>query len=161
MYRQPMAKLDPKNRSNILKNKKLLEHPLIRRALQLERLTHILRLDLPENVAAHCQVARLERDILVLATDAPEWSSRLRLQQRQILHALGSHPECVAAGIKPKRLRVVINPPGKPAAPPPRQPKRLSRQSERLLRQTAQAVGDGPLRDSILRLCQHTDSADS
>lgn len=115
------------------------------RARMLDRLTAEVRRLLPE-VGAHCQVANIRGDELILQVDSPAWATRLRYQGKALVGQLRRRgfPEL-------KTVRVRVAPPAR-SSPPPYRRARLSPSSGELLRQTAAAVDDDALRAALERL---------
>lgn len=62
----------------------------VRRALWLEALDLRLRPCLPQPLAAHAQLANVDRNRLVFLVDAPVWHARLRLLAPQLLDSARS-----------------------------------------------------------------------
>ncbi len=70
---------------------------LLDRAGYLNELTRYLRTILPETIAPHCQVANIKMDRsgmnLVLITDSPVWSTKIRFYIPTILAHMKQHQE--------------------------------------------------------------------
>lgn len=62
----------------------------MRRALWLDALDQRLHTCLPQPLAAHAQLANVDRDRLVFIVDAPAWHARLRMHGPQLLDAARS-----------------------------------------------------------------------
>lgn len=62
----------------------------VRRAMWLDALDQRLRTCLPQPLAAHAQLANVDRDRLVFVVDAPAWHARLRMHGPQLLDAARS-----------------------------------------------------------------------
>jgi len=124
---------------------------LLQRARQLQQLTDALAAILPQPVHGHCRVGNVSGDTLVLVTDSPAWSTRLRFHTPAILeHLKETH------GLALHGVRIRVHPPELP-----RQIKRVARnptlgsESAALLRQTAQGISDPDLKQALLRLARH------
>lgn len=124
---------------------------LLQRARQLQQLTDTLSAILPQAVYGHCHVGNVSGDTLVLITDSPAWSTRLRFHAPAILeHLKETH------GLALHRVRIRVHPSERP-----RQIKRAARnptlgpESAALLRQTAQGISDPGLKQALLRLARH------
>jgi hypothetical protein len=130
--------------SRLLENASL---PLLERVQKLQRLEQAVLQLLPENLAAHCKVMNLKKEILVLGTTSSAWAARLRFAAPEILKQL----QCQFS-LKLRSVQVRIQPetvenqsvnPVKP---------RLSLASGTLLAQTAQSVDHPGLQEALYRL---------
>ena len=123
---------------------------LITRARHIQRVARRVAPLLGEELAAHCRVAQLDRQVLVLIADSPAWANRIRFQGPQIQRDLA------AAGMPVSRLEVRVRP---PEAPPreeiPIPIKPLSEHSAKCLEALASAHADSPLGAALQRLARH------
>ncbi len=92
-------------------------------------------------------VANLHNTELVIGTDSPVWTTRLRYYTPQILKHFATHPTVVVRRVKIRALPIA-NPP----APRPRYRMRISRDNGEILEQTARAVNDSRLQKALLKL---------
>lgn len=96
------------------------------------------------------QAAVMEGQRLTLFVPSPVWASRLRYKTPELQRLLQQR------GVLVERIGVRIIPESRPdnQSPYPR-PRRLSEENSEILRQTAQGLEDGPLREALLRLSRH------
>ncbi len=100
---------------------------------------------LPATLRAHCRVARVDAGAMVLMTDSPVWSSRLRFLEKVLLDAAAAETGC-----RPRRLRILISRPA-PVAQETK-PRRLSKRAGQHLESAARGQPDPALREALLRL---------
>ena len=131
-----------------------LDDSLRRRAQELGRLTALLRGGLPPETDGHYHVANVHDRTLVIMTDSPVWTTRLRQLGPQILTLLQD-----SGWKKLQHIRVFSRParspvarPVQPAKTPPRQ---ISQQTTRLLNQTAACIQDQGLKSALQKLARH------
>jgi hypothetical protein len=132
-----------------------LDDSLRKRAQELGRLTSLLRSELPPESDGHYHVANIRDRTLVIMTDSPVWTTRLRQLGPTILTVLQN------SGRKNiLHIRVFCRPSQtvdfKPRQPVTQQPKLLSQQSSELIHQAASYIEDDNLRKALLRLANHT-----
>lgn len=114
----------------------------------------MLRGELPPETDGHYHVANIQGRTLVIMTDSPVWTTRLRQLGPRILTILQN------SGRKNLlHIRVFSRPARSPVARPPEsvktKPKHISLQSSRLLNQAASTIGDEGLREALLKLARH------
>jgi hypothetical protein len=120
------------------------------RAGELSRLDRLLSGLLPEPLARHVRACAVRNGTLVLQTDSPVWSTRLRMTQRQLLAAMRTE-----AAPDISRLQILVSPPvfqverSKPA-------RRLSAAAANLLAHCARSETDPALRAALTRLSSRT-----
>lgn len=119
---------------------------VIRHATRLRRLDRAFRKLLPGPAQAHCRVANLRGDTLVVAADSPVWASRIRYESRQILREMAT-----SCGVTASRIQILVRSPEAPetAASGPRS---LPRSAARSLEAAAAAVEDEDLAEALRRL---------
>jgi hypothetical protein len=119
--------------------------------LELQRRDALLarvRSLLPASIAGHCTQATLEDGCLTLRCDSPAWVDRLRFLSPQFLPALAAQGDAVES-CRVRALPVV------PAAHPPTEVRLAGRgdsAAARAMEQTADALGDTALAESLRRL---------
>lgn len=128
---------------------------LLDRASYLNELTYYLRTILPETVAPHCQVANIKMDRnsmnLVLITDSPVWSTKIRFHIPVILAHMKKHRELqqlnsIRIKTRPREYRIeeeqirVIH---------------MSDESAHLIAQAARSTQDKTLKAALKRLSRH------
>jgi hypothetical protein len=131
-----------------------LDDSLRKRAQELGRLTSVLRSELPPESDGHYHVANIHDRTVVIMTDSPVWTTRLRQLGPRILTILQN------SGRKNLlHIRVFSRPAQSPVARPPDsekiKPRQISRQSSRLLNQAATSIEDDGLREALLKLASH------
>ena len=131
-----------------------LDDSLRKRAQELRRLTSMLRGELPPESDGHYHVANIQNRTVVIMTDSPVWTTRIRQLGPRILTILQN------SGRKNLlHIRVFSRPAQSPAARPPgsvkTKPRQISRQSSRLISQAASSIGDDGLREALLKLARH------
>ena len=131
-----------------------LDDSLKKRALELQQLTNLLRGELPPETNGHYHVANIQDRTLVIMTDSPVWTTRIRQLGPRVLAIMHN------SGRKNLlHIRVFCRPaqsapvePVKPATSPPRQ---ISQQSRQLLKQTASFIQNDGLRNALQKLARH------
>ncbi|MBI1732199.1 MAG: DUF721 domain-containing protein [Gammaproteobacteria bacterium] len=121
------------------------------RAEELSRLDDLLSALLPGAVAQHVRACALHGNTLVLQTDSPVWSTRLRMAQPQLLAAFQHHDRI--ANIT--SLRITVSAPAiedQRAGPTPR----LSAPAAEFLAKCADSQTDPALRAALTRLSRRT-----
>lgn len=122
----------------------LLEH-----ARRLEAARDAIARHLSGELTQGWQVARLSTAALVVTTDSAARATRLRYARKALLDATEQ-----GVGIRAKTLTVKVIPPERQPQPPPRA--RLSSTAAASLRQAAQGMEDGALRQALARLARRT-----
>ena len=129
-----------------------LDGTLKKRARELGRLTALLRGELPPESDGHYHVANIRGNTLIIMTDSPVWTTRIRQLGPKILAVLQN-----SGGTKMQHVRVFSRP-GKSVTiqppPPETKPKHLSARSGQLISQTASFIDDDGLRDALLKLAR-------
>ena len=116
-----------------------------------ESLTGEVRSLLPSPLNEQLRGAVLKGRRLTLLVNSPAWASRLRYLAPQLMRQLrqkGLLIEQIVPRILPEQGKARV---GRPARIP-----LLSRQSADTLRQTAESLEPGPLREALRRLSRHT-----
>ena len=129
-----------------------LDASLKQRARELGRLTALLRSELPPESDGHYHVANIRGNTLIIMTDSPVWTTRIRQLGPRILTVLHN-----SGSTKLMHIRVFSRP-GRSATiqprPPKTKPKHLSPRSGQLISQTASFIDDDGLRDALLKLAR-------
>lgn len=129
----------------------LLNPRLLGKASQLDGITKLVRSCLPVECQNHVSVADIRDKQLVLVTDSPVWSSRLRLYQNSILEMLESH-----ANLQLSQIRIKQTYPQPIVETPVSRPRYLAENSAILIKQTADSVDDPELREALSKLAKKT-----
>ena len=131
-----------------------LDDSLRRRAQELRRLTSMLRSELPPESDGHYHVANIQDRTVVIMTDSPVWTTRLRQLGPRILTILQN---CGRKNLLHIRVfsRPAQSPVARPAESVKTKPRQISHQSSQLLNQAASFIGDDGLREALLKLARH------
>ncbi|HHC71261.1 MAG TPA: DUF721 domain-containing protein [Thiotrichales bacterium] len=125
-------------------------HRLLEQARAQQALLGRVRALLPAPLDRHCVAALERKGQLLLYTDSPAWSSRLRFHSRALERRLR------ADGLPVGRIRVRVSLPDRPrgdSPPPVSGPGRtLSRENAALIRTVAGGIRDHGLRAALERL---------
>jgi hypothetical protein len=122
---------------------------LSNKASYLRHLNLAVQALLPEDLAAHCQVANVRDNVLVLHLDGAEWATALHYQVSDLLSQLRQQ----AAYARLKSIQYKIRPVArrrKIAAVEPAKP--LSLKTRKLLEDTAKSVKNKELAEALARL---------
>ncbi|TDJ32328.1 MAG: DUF721 domain-containing protein [Gammaproteobacteria bacterium] len=125
---------------------------VIRHATRLRRLDRAFRKLLPGPAQAHCRVANLRGDTLVVAADSPVWASRIRYESRQILREMAA-----SCGVTASKLQILVRSPEAPESQASRA-RKLPQNAARSLEAAAAAVDDPELTAALLRLASRARS---
>ena len=66
---------------------------LLGRVEILRKLDQTIKQQLPEPMHAHCQVANIKENQLVIFADSQAWATRLRYQRNELISSLKKSPE--------------------------------------------------------------------
>jgi hypothetical protein len=135
--------------------KSKIDQSIKKRARELARLTSLLNSELPAECDGHYHVANVRDKTLVIMTDSPVWTTRLRQLGPTILTALQN------SGRKNLlHIQVFSRPARSPVTRQPcevqAKPRQISSESSQLLNQTASYISDTGLRDALRKLARHT-----
>ena len=125
------------------------------KAKQLEKLTRLIKASLPINCQDHVQVADIRDFQLILMTDSPAWSSRLRLYSQNMIQILKEH-----TNIEVNRVQIKLSQPKKVVEKPVRAYRYLNKSTARMIQQTAEAIDDPGLQQALRNLAKKTDNKD-
>jgi len=124
---------------------------LKKKASELNRLTHAVKISLPIDCHDHMEIADIRNNQLIILTDSPVWQTRLRMYSQTILEALHQH-----AGIKLNRVTLRLSPQKRITKEKPPVYRTLSKQSSKLIEQTANCMSDPDLQAALLHLSRKT-----
>lgn len=125
---------------------------LVGHARRLAQATRALGECLPPPLAAHCVVANIEGDTVVVLADGAAWASTVRFLAPSIAGRLAAF----LGRSTPPRVAVIVRPaPPRTAAPSGRTP-RISIEGAARLTEAARATPEGPLRTALERLAART-----
>lgn len=120
---------------------------LLQQSQRLLHLTRTLQEHLPEPLNRHCTVANIHNDSLILLTDSPVWSSRLRFHAPALLRELERRH-----AVHLTKVQIRINPPEQVRPAAVSHKPRMSAPTAALLRQVASSVDDPALGTALRRL---------
>lgn len=127
-----------------------LDSALLARTRTLAQLTMLLRQSLPPECDGHYNVAAIRDRTLVIVTDSPVWTTRLRQLGNFILQTLTGKTR------QPLQHVRIISRHG-PVISDYEQPvvkRELSQQSGRQITQTASYINNEPLRKALLKIAR-------
>ena len=122
-----------------------------KKALELKRLNHAVKISLPLDCHDHLEIADIRDNQLIILTDSPVWQTRLRMYSQTILEALHQH-----AGIKLNRVTLRLSPQKRLVKEKPPIFRTLSDQNSILIQQTANCINDTDLQAALLKLARKT-----
>ena len=128
-----------------------LSSRFMKKALELRRLNHAVKISLPLDCHSHMEIADIRDNQLIILTDSPVWQTRLRMYSQTMLEALHQH-----AGIKLNRVTLRLCPPKRAIKEKTVIHRTLSEQNSQLITQTANCVSDPDLQAALLRLARKT-----
>ncbi|RDH81323.1 MAG: hypothetical protein DIZ80_14595 [endosymbiont of Galathealinum brachiosum] len=123
----------------------------IKKALELKRLNHAVKISLPVDCHDHMEVADVRSNQLIILTDSPVWQTRLRMYSQTILEALHQH-----AGVKLTRVTLKLIPPKRIVKEKSPVFRTLSEDNANLIEQTANCISDPALQAALLQLSRKT-----
>ncbi|MGY8866265.1 MAG: DUF721 domain-containing protein [Methylophagaceae bacterium] len=137
---------EPKAINNIFKSNTALSK-IAKQAQLLNRLNHTFQQSLPAQFSAHCKLANIKGDTLVIHTDNASYSSLLRFQSPLLCKILSRELETDI-----KILEVKVRPHFVSFKDQPSNPISLSESAATSLRQTADNMDEGPLKIALEKL---------
>jgi len=148
----------------------------VKQALILSKYTALLRKILPAECLNHVEVANIRNQNLMLITDSPVWTTKLRQLSPQILQALTANPVTndptgseSSAEDKPKIHHVQIstrykhshhttqgmNTSAAEADAQKKQHPKISAKTAEILSQSADSINHQQLKESLLKIASH------
>jgi hypothetical protein len=122
---------------------------IAQRAQKLNHLNFILQQVMPPQFSAHCQLANINNQTIIIHTDNASYASLLRFQASTLCKAISQHtPQNVT------KLEVKVKPSFQPIQPNNANPISLPTNAATSLNQTADNLDDGPLKTSLQKLAQ-------
>lgn len=137
---------EPKVINSIFKNNTALSK-IAKHAELLNRLNHTFQQSLPAQFSAHCKLANIKGDTLVIHTDNASYSSLLRFQSPVLCKALSRELE-----VDIKKLEVKVRPHFVSFEKQPSNPIFLPESAATSLQQTADSMDEGPLKIALEKL---------
>lgn len=131
-----------------------LNPALVSKSHELERLTSLLSGELPRETSGHYHVAGIDDSTLIIITDSPVWTTRLRQLGPAIINILAER-----AGKSVQHVRIISRRGAikSPYQANPTVERVLSEESGQLLSQTAEYIHDDELKNALLKLSGRSD----
>ena len=130
-----------------------LDSTLLAQTRELDRLNMLLRSSLPPECDGHYQVAGIRDKTVIIVTDSPVWTTRLRQLGPQILQNL---PDNITAGIQHVRISTRMGPTVSDYKTPLVKHD-LSSKSASHITQCASYINDEKLKGALLHIARHAD----
>jgi hypothetical protein len=128
-----------------------LDPVILAQTRKLEHLTMLLRNKLPPECDGHYHVAAIHNSTLVIVTDSPVWTTRLRQLGPLILQTLKKK---VPYSLQHVRI-ISRHGPAVSIYETPVVKHELSQQSSQHIAQTAAYIKDKPLKEALLKISRH------
>ncbi len=122
---------------------------IAQRAQKLNHLNFILQQIMPSQFAAHCQLANINNQTIIIHTDNASYASLLRFQAKTLCKAVSEHTSQNVT-----KLEVKVKPSFQAIQPSNSSPISLPTNAATSLSQTADGLEDGPLKTSLQKLAQ-------
>ena len=145
-----------------------LDSKLTAQTRKLEQMTMLLKNNLPPECDGHYHVASIRDDTVVVITDSPVWTTRLRQLSPLILQILADHmanplAHSATHSVQPnsiqqrlRHVRIVSRYGPIPDHHQPTAVKRtISQQSRHQIAQTASYIGNKKLKNALLKISRH------
>ncbi len=132
-----------------------LLHQLTVRSQQLQALNQRLAEILPPEMCAHCYLANINHQTVVIHTDNASYATRLRFQANTIFQALTGHVPHIISKLD-VRVRPTLN---SPIAR--RESLSMSRHSAQMIQATAQTLDNTALQRSLYKLARRAINSQS
>jgi len=124
-------------------------YKITQRAQKLNHLNYILQQVMPVQFAAHCFLANINNQTIVIHTDSASYASLLRFQANTLCKALSEHTSQNVT-----KLEVKVKPSFQAIQPSNPNPFSLPSDAADCLSQTADNLDDGPLKVALQKLAQ-------
>ena len=124
-------------------------HNIALRAQKLNHLNFILQQIMPPQFSAHCQLANISNQTIIIHTDNASYASLLRFQAKTLCKAVSEHTSQNVT-----KLEVKVKPSFQAIQPSNTNPISLPTNAATSLSQTADGLEDGPLKTSLQKLAQ-------
>jgi hypothetical protein len=122
---------------------------LAQRAQKLNHLSFILQQVMPPQFSAHCQLANINNQTIIIHTDNASYASLLRFQANTLCKAISQYtPQNMT------KLEVKVKPLFQAIQPNNANSISLPSNAATSLSQTADSMDDGPLKKSLQKLAQ-------
>lgn len=122
---------------------------IAQRAQKLNHLNFILQQVMPPQFSAHCQLANISNQTIIIHTDNASYASLLRFQASTLFKAISEH-----TSQNVNKLEVKVKPSFQAIQPNNPNPISLPTSAATSLSQTADSLEDGLLKTSLQKLAQ-------
>lgn len=144
----------PKQINKLLQSKNSGVAGLITEARKLEFLNNQLLDLLPAPLPLHCQLAKIDKQTLVIIVDSPSWSARLRYSIPDLLTKLKHHSQFF---IPIKNIEIKVNPKWHSQAYHiPLKPRPISKETSKCLKETANSIENETIKKVLLKLASNS-----
>jgi hypothetical protein len=124
-------------------------YKITQRAQKLNHLNYIIQQVMPIQFAAHCLLANINNDTIIIHTDNASYASLLRFQANTLCKTVSEHTSQNLT-----KLDVKVKPSFQAIQPNNPSPFSLSSNAAVCLNQTADNIDDGPLKVALQKLAQ-------
>lgn len=124
-------------------------YKITQRAQKLNHLNFILQQVMPPQFSAHCVLANINNQTIIIHTDNANYASLLRFQAATLCKAVSEH-----ASQNVTKLEVRVKPSFQAIQPSNPNPFLLPSNAANSLSQTADNLDDGPLKTALLKLAK-------
>ena len=126
---------------------------LITRTRQLNRLTHMLRRHMDEQLARHCYVGNIQKPTLTILVDSANWATRLRFEIPDLIAKI-SQDNQVFSGIERISIKILTPTQEKTDMHRPHGPQ-MNQENARGIRSLADSIEDPDLQQALNKLARH------
>jgi len=134
-------------RINTIYQKHSALNKMTQRAQLLEQLNHTFQQSLPAQFSAHCKLANISGSTLIIHTDNASYSSLIRFQAPALCRTLSQE-----LSLDINTIEVKVRPNYMPYENQSSNSISLPSSASQALKQTADTMEDGPLKDALERL---------
>ena len=124
-------------------------HNLTLRAQHLERLNHLFQHILPTQFSAHCRLANINAETVIIHTDNASYASLIRFQAPVLCKTLSTE-----LGSQISKIEVRVRPQHRPLNTASSNTISLPRSAASALQQTAQDLEEGSLKTALEKLAK-------
>ena len=138
-----------------------IDSKLTAQTRKLEQMTMLLKNNLPPECDGHYHVANIRDDTVVVITDSPVWTTRLRQLGPLILQILSRSVQAHSMGPKSTQQQLhhvhIVSRYGPipDHHQPPAVKRTISQQSRQQIEQTASYISDKKLKNALLKISKH------
>ena len=126
---------------------------LITRTRQINRLTHILRRHLDDQLAKHCYVGNIQKPILTILVDSASWATRLRFVAPDLIGKLSEDNQAFK---DIERINIkILTPSQEKADAAQKQGPQMNPDNARGIRSLAETIEDPDLQRALNKLARH------